>query len=163
MTATEPDGHDQRLMRSPALCSPWRRSTQRSSWWWMRLTSVRYLTAAETASYRASSASRKRPRQTSSRPHVCLIPEITGRFGRSPTLEIRATEGDIQRYLDGHMSHLPGFVRRDSSLQADIKTAIAKAVNGMRVEITLVYFLSRRALSSDVSSGSYLLSFISTR
>lgn len=38
-------------------------------------------------------------------------PEITARFKKSLSLEVRATEEDVGKYLDGHMFQLPGFVR----------------------------------------------------
>lgn len=60
-----------------------------------------------------------------------FIPEITDRFERSTSLKIQASSEDVQRYLDGHMFRLPGFVRRSPELQEEIKTAIIKAVDGM--------------------------------
>jgi hypothetical protein len=36
-----------------------------------------------------------------------FIPEITERFAGSMLLEIRASEHDVRKYVDGHMSHLP--------------------------------------------------------
>jgi hypothetical protein len=62
-----------------------------------------------------------------------FIPEITERFEGSMLLEIRASEHDVRRYVDGHMSHLPSFVRRSPDLQEEIKTEIVKAVDGMYV------------------------------
>ena len=59
------------------------------------------------------------------------IPEITVRFKRSISLEIRASEEDVRRYLEGHMSKLPTFVGRSSDIQEEIKTSIVKAVDGM--------------------------------
>jgi len=59
------------------------------------------------------------------------IPEITEMFKRSMSLEIRASEEDVRRYLEGHMSKLPGFVGRSSDLQEEIKTGVIKAVDGM--------------------------------
>lgn len=59
-----------------------------------------------------------------------FIPEITERF-TSLVLEIRASGDDICRYLDGHISRLPGFVDRDSVLQEEIKASIVTAVDGM--------------------------------
>ncbi|KAI9771530.1 MAG: hypothetical protein M1840_002150 [Geoglossum simile] len=58
-------------------------------------------------------------------------PEITGKFERSITLEIRANKDDVERYLDGHMFKLPGFVAHDCKLQEKIKSEISKAVDGM--------------------------------
>ena len=60
-----------------------------------------------------------------------FIPDITDEFKRSPSLEIRANDGDVRRYLDGHMSQLRSFVLRNPNLQEEIKTEIVKAVDGM--------------------------------
>ncbi|KFZ00163.1 hypothetical protein V500_01159 [Pseudogymnoascus sp. VKM F-4518 (FW-2643)] len=60
-----------------------------------------------------------------------FIPEIEVQFKNSMRLEIRASDHDVQRYLDGHMSELSTCVLRNSELQGEIKTAIIKAVNGM--------------------------------
>ena len=49
-------------------------------------------------------------------------------------LEIRASKEDVQRYLEGHMLQLPGFVVRSLELQEEIKTNIVKAIDGI-VEI----------------------------
>jgi hypothetical protein len=62
-----------------------------------------------------------------------FIPELTEIFNGSTLLEIRASNEDVRRYLDGHMFRLPGFVVRDPLLQEDIKTGIVKAVDGMYV------------------------------
>jgi hypothetical protein len=62
-----------------------------------------------------------------------FIPEITGEFEESISLEIRASSEDVQRYLDGHMSQLPAFVLRSLDLQEEIRTTITKAVDGMYV------------------------------
>jgi hypothetical protein len=60
-----------------------------------------------------------------------FIPEITEKFEGSMSLEIRASEQDIRRYMDGHMSHLPSFVGRSLDLQEEVKTNIAQSVKGM--------------------------------
>jgi ankyrin repeat protein len=63
-----------------------------------------------------------------------FIPEIEKEFeGRSARLEIRASDNDLQRYLDGHMFRLPSFVSRSTDLQKEVKTAIINAVDGMYV------------------------------
>lgn len=64
-----------------------------------------------------------------------FIPEIMNNFkGRgSMLLEIRASEEDVRRYLDGHMSQLPAFIAQSSDLQGEIKTGIVAAVRGMYV------------------------------
>ena len=62
-----------------------------------------------------------------------FIPEIMTEFEGSVLLEIRASDEDVQRYLDGHISLLPSFVLRCLDLQEEIKTEIIKAVDGMYV------------------------------
>jgi Cdc6-like AAA superfamily ATPase len=63
-----------------------------------------------------------------------FIPETVKKFeGRSTRLEIRASDDDLRRYLDGHISRLPSFVSRSPDLQNQVKTAIINAVDGMYV------------------------------
>jgi hypothetical protein len=69
-----------------------------------------------------------------------FIPEITRKFQASILLEIRASEYDVRRYVNGHMSHLPSFVERNPDLQEDIKTGLVNANDGMYVaHIVLTY------------------------
>jgi Cdc6-like AAA superfamily ATPase len=68
-----------------------------------------------------------------------FIPEITGKFQGSISLEIRASIEDVRRYLDGCMSQLPEFVRYNHDLQEEIKAGIVKAVDGMYVASSLQY------------------------
>jgi hypothetical protein len=63
-----------------------------------------------------------------------FIPEITEKFQENTSLEIRASTEDMRKYLDGHISRLPGFVLRSVELQEEIKTGIIKAVGGMYVD-----------------------------
>ena len=62
-----------------------------------------------------------------------FIPEITEKFKHNVSLEIRASNADVRTYLDGHISQLPAFVRRNPELQEEIKTDIVNAVHGMYV------------------------------
>lgn len=62
-----------------------------------------------------------------------FIPEITSRFRDSKLVEIRASNADVERYLQGHMGHLPSFVRRNQQLQDEIKIKISESVDGMYV------------------------------
>jgi hypothetical protein len=62
-----------------------------------------------------------------------FIPEIMKELEGSVSLEIRASDEDVQRYLDGRMLELPSFVVRSHDLQKEIKTEITKAVDGMYV------------------------------
>ena len=59
------------------------------------------------------------------------ILSIEKEFEKNSKLEIRASEQDVRRYLNGHMRLLPGFVTRSIKLQEEIKTAIIKAIEGM--------------------------------
>ena len=63
---------------------------------------------------------------------------IEKKFEGNTSLEIRASDEDVRRYLEGCMFRLPGFVTRSLELQEEIKTSIVKAVDGMYV----VYFIS---------------------
>jgi hypothetical protein len=62
-----------------------------------------------------------------------FLPEITTRFSQSTTVEIRANDEDVKRYLEGHMRQLPAFVESNQQLQEEIKTKISDAVDGMYV------------------------------
>jgi NACHT domain len=62
-----------------------------------------------------------------------FIPEITEKYKWTVPLEIRASEEDVRKYLDGNMFRLPGFVCRNPDLQEEIKTAIVQSVQGMYV------------------------------
>jgi Cdc6-like AAA superfamily ATPase len=58
--------------------------------------------------------------------------DIENQFeGRSMSLEIRAKDADIRRYLDGEMYKLPLFVHRKPDIQEEIQNAIIDAVDGM--------------------------------
>lgn len=59
------------------------------------------------------------------------IPEVTREFEGSLNIEIRASENDIRRYLEGHISRLPKFVAQRSDLKDEITGSIMKAVDGM--------------------------------
>ena len=65
-----------------------------------------------------------------------LISSIEKEFEGNSKLEIRASEEDVRKYLEGHMFRLPGFVVRSLALQEEIKANIVKAVDGMYV----IYF-----------------------
>ncbi|KAI1430074.1 hypothetical protein F5Y12DRAFT_793229 [Xylaria sp. FL1777] len=59
------------------------------------------------------------------------IPEIIDHFRGDSSIEIRATENDIRRYLCGHLSELPKVVATRPNLQDEITTSITNAVDGM--------------------------------
>ncbi|RDW57292.1 hypothetical protein BP5796_12742 [Coleophoma crateriformis] len=60
-----------------------------------------------------------------------FIPEITEKFLGTLVLKIRASEDDVRRYLESHMSNLPSFIQRNRSLQAEVQGQIVKVVDGM--------------------------------
>jgi Cdc6-like AAA superfamily ATPase len=60
-----------------------------------------------------------------------FISQITTKFKGKPSLEIIASQEDIERYLEGHITQLSCFEEWDTQLQQEIKTGIAKAVDGM--------------------------------
>ncbi|KAH7000109.1 hypothetical protein EDB80DRAFT_686728 [Ilyonectria destructans] len=60
-----------------------------------------------------------------------FIPDILARFKSSPSLEIRASKEDVQKYLENNMNELPAFVETNSKLQEEIKSSISEAVDGM--------------------------------
>jgi hypothetical protein len=68
-------------------------------------------------------------------------------FKGSISLEIRARDKDVQRYLDAHISKLPLCVSSNRALQDIIQAEIIKAVDGMYVptrnpnELTWLIFI----------------------
>ena len=57
--------------------------------------------------------------------------DLERKFKDCISLEILASDEDVRRYLDGHMSRLLPFVSRRPDLQDEIKTEIGRAVKGM--------------------------------
>jgi hypothetical protein len=62
-----------------------------------------------------------------------FMPKITKQFQECITLEIRARDADVQKYISGKISRLQPFVLRDDALQEEITSKIIKAVDGMYV------------------------------
>lgn len=62
-----------------------------------------------------------------------FIPDITDQFRNCATLEIRARDEDVRRYLEGHIGQLSACVLHSPTLQEDIKADIIKAADGMYV------------------------------
>jgi Cdc6-like AAA superfamily ATPase len=61
------------------------------------------------------------------------LPEIKEQFRGSISLEIQASDEDVRRYLESHMSRLPGFVGRAPELQEEIQSKITQSIQGMYV------------------------------
>ncbi|KAI1847679.1 hypothetical protein JX265_013939 [Neoarthrinium moseri] len=59
------------------------------------------------------------------------MPDIEKEFSSSLTIEIRASEEDIGRYLKSALSRLPGFIAKRSDLQDEITQTISRIVDGM--------------------------------
>jgi hypothetical protein len=67
------------------------------------------------------------------RPHIA---EVLNTFKDATRLEIRASEEDIRRYLEGRTEKekkLKYHIKKDPTLQGDIMTAIVEKVDGMSV------------------------------
>lgn len=57
------------------------------------------------------------------------------------SLEILASNEDVRRYINGHISQLPAFVSKRPDLQEEIETKITTAVEGMYVYYLLLKIL----------------------
>ena len=60
-----------------------------------------------------------------------FISEVTEKFKGCLSQEILASDEDVRRYLDCHMSPRRAFLRKNLELQDEIKTKIVKATKGM--------------------------------
>ncbi|RFU24977.1 hypothetical protein B7463_g11364, partial [Scytalidium lignicola] len=60
-----------------------------------------------------------------------FIPEIVDQFKSHVSLEIQASNEDIEKYIDNHIGQLPHFVQEHRQLQDEIKTGISGAASGM--------------------------------
>lgn len=61
------------------------------------------------------------------------------KFSGEIQLEIKASEDDIQKYLDANISRLPDFVQHNWELRDEIKTEIIKSVDGMSVTSRILW------------------------
>ena len=59
------------------------------------------------------------------------IPSLAQDFQNSLRMDIRASPDDIKKYVQGHISDLASYVRKDTRLHATIANSIAKVVEGM--------------------------------
>jgi len=62
-----------------------------------------------------------------------FIPEITRKFGSDSTLEVRASEEDVKRFVAGQIPRLPGCIQRDEDLTLAVQNRIVEAAGGMYV------------------------------
>jgi hypothetical protein len=81
-----------------------------------------------------------------------FIPEIMQNFCSIPTLEVRASEEDVRRYVSGQMPRLPNCIKRDDELKRTVQNKIIEAVDGMWVLsplCTCETFLLTKSLGSS--------------
>ncbi|KAF3933083.1 Ankyrin-1 [Dactylellina cionopaga] len=66
-----------------------------------------------------------------------FIPEITNHFKeeKSMELEVRASNEDIQRYLENTLPRIEGIVKNNRDLHEEIKDSILSSVNGREVDV----------------------------
>lgn len=60
-----------------------------------------------------------------------FIPEVTQYFQSCPQLEVRASEEDVRRFVEGQIPRLPTCIHRDAELKSAVQTKIVEAVDGM--------------------------------
>jgi hypothetical protein len=60
-----------------------------------------------------------------------VIPEITQKFQSNPVLEVRASEEDVRRFVEGQIPRLPNCIQRDEELKRAVQNKIVEAVDGM--------------------------------
>lgn len=60
-----------------------------------------------------------------------LIPTIVDKLKSALTLEVRASEEDVRRFVEGQLEHLPRCIHRDQDLQDKIVSQITEAADGM--------------------------------
>lgn len=60
-----------------------------------------------------------------------FIPEIMENFASNPNLEVRASEHDVRRYVEGQLPRLPNCIKRDDKLKRVVEDKIVEAVDGM--------------------------------
>jgi Cdc6-like AAA superfamily ATPase len=85
------------------------------------------------------------------------IPEITERFEGHVTLEIKASEQDVQRYVASTLPQLPRCVRDDPELQSEIQQGIVQAVDGMYVQSNRIRYVHHSPRSLGFSWLNYTL------
>jgi len=61
------------------------------------------------------------------------IPEISEKFSGAQSVTIIATAEDVRKYVHGHLSQLPSFVRRNPELREEIVSGIVRVIDGMYV------------------------------
>jgi len=62
-----------------------------------------------------------------------FIPDIVQRFVGKRTIEVRASDHDVKRFIEGQIPQLPRCIKKDPALQAMVQEKIVEAVDGMKV------------------------------
>lgn len=62
-----------------------------------------------------------------------FIPDIVDEFREAPTLEVRAHEEDVRRFVAGQIYRLPKCIQRDAALRDMVQEKVTRAVDGMQV------------------------------
>jgi hypothetical protein len=83
-----------------------------------------------------------------------FIPDITEKFQGSISLEIRASDEDMQRYLDGRILESESVVLKTS--REEIKAEIMKAVDRMYVPSVLLQETEQINIYLSFSSHSFI-------
>ncbi|KAF3908991.1 hypothetical protein ABW20_dc0109373 [Dactylellina cionopaga] len=60
-----------------------------------------------------------------------FIPGIMSHFEGGTRIEVRASEKDVQRYLEDNLPRIEGIIKNNQELQNEVKDAIIKSVDGM--------------------------------
>jgi hypothetical protein len=60
-----------------------------------------------------------------------FIPAIMQKSQSNPTLEVRASEEDVRRFVTGQIPCLPNCIQRDEELKQAVQNKIIEAVDGM--------------------------------
>lgn len=76
------------------------------------------------------------------------LPRVTEKVQNGVRLEVRASDDDVGKYVDGHMDDLPNFLSKSPKIQQSIKKAVVTAVDGMYV---LQHFWATRVGSNAES------------
>ena len=60
-----------------------------------------------------------------------FMPEIMHKFVSHPVLEIRASNDDVRRFVEGRIACLPKCIQRDDELKCTVQDKVVEAVDGM--------------------------------
>jgi len=85
------------------------------------------------------------------------VPDVERLFTKVPSLKIEATTTDIELFLEAKMKNLPGYIRNNPKLQAEVKDTITSRVDGMLVHSPVSQIIMKfRNSTLTLISGSSL-------